>query len=988
MKAGLGVAAALIGAALVGVGAWRLLSEPAPVVPADAKHAVEIAGPPAAAPSTDAGPGTPAVAAPPTPLAAAPFAERPTRELEVLVVGADDRPVEGAEVRCFAWPAKADDDAARAESGPSGVPAAGAGAARTSRGAPKVEPFAAVLNSDAEGRVRIPWDGGRVLAFARKGRLAGRGNWRTPTPDEPLRLKLKAGVLVEVVDPDGRPAEDAAVVVGPQDEQEPPSGEGAGRRTDRAGGAVFDGRAVRNAAKLAHASTAKKGDPEPKLVLRALVPGLPFAECPSAPFPEKDDGEPVRLRLPPTSALEIRVVDAAGAAVSGEFEAWVGVGEASLSSTLQYLPYGTASPSRAHRTEPAESGRNGVARFARVAAVRKVRIGVRFADAGFQFVETDAETAAAGGATTVTVGAGKRTTRIRGRLVDPDGAAVRAMHVYVQVAPAAGDAPSEEEEDPVRSLDGQIVKQGEDGRFEVLMQKRAEALVGRTVHVSGAREAPAERDARRRVVAPPVPFELAATLAAADAEGVFDLGDLRIAPPNVVAAGTVVDEDGKPVASAHVRPRRRRTAEEAERNAPEFVDDWSGGMPAQGFSDATGKFQLTKESASAALFRGFAEALKEAAERGAAAEWRLFAEKDGYYADDGAPFVEGQRDVKVVLRKAAALEGGFAPFPPGVAPNAFEVRLFGAAAEPLRTNGWSDPEDGVDLRVDRGRFATKRLKPGPLRVVVRHSTAAAPLLEVDVVAVAGETLRDPRLQRIDVVAALGLRVVSVVDERGAPIISARVHVAGTDESPWTELGADAAGKVAVPCPGGATPRIVVTAEGYRGVEFAALDADRTVALSKVVPTRLKLRLAAATPQPLPGLELVVSLSVRDEDFGAPGPNGDSADLEARMQARWRRSMHPLRPKASMGRFTFTDGGTGAATPGVVYDVSVLLRKTGGDFLEVVNAGTVTVPADAAELEATIVPDAEEWAVAACGKKENPPPSDSGGGDDGDDGGQR
>ncbi|MCB9913620.1 MAG: carboxypeptidase regulatory-like domain-containing protein [Planctomycetes bacterium] len=222
---------------------------------------------------------------------------------------------------------------------------------------------------------------------------------------------------------------------------------------------------------------------------------------------------------------------------------------------------------------------------------------------------------------------------------------------------------------------------------------------------------------------------------------------------------------------------------------------------------------------------------------------RLRVRANGWVERDEPAVRFGQTDVVVVLARAGALAGSLAP-DGSLAAADLAIVLSG---ETMRY-AWP--------RAD-GDFEAGELPPGTyaLEVKLRNATGSASLARVeDLVVRAGETCRDPRVQGLRVEAPGTTVRVRVLARGGAPIPHAAVTLAG-DRYGRSALS-DANGVAVVRCP--ALPvDLEVGAMGYRRAQLLGVDGDREVVLDAGLP--IVLHTAADPSGSEPAYELGVFL---------------------------------------------------------------------------------------------------------------------------------
>jgi hypothetical protein len=947
---------------IAGVVAWRLLREDAGGT-ADPSAAAHVEGASAATEAAAARSETPAPSTaqrpgPSSPVAAAPFTDTGPRadEVELEVVDPDGKPVAGAEVFCVATSA-----AAASRPKPGADAAVGLGV-RVKR--PKVDddpPTTRDVVADGEGRARVPWRGGKLRVSGRSGRLRGAATFDAADVAKALVLKLAAWMPVEVVDADGRPATDAVVAVYYGKDAAP--GAGGRSRTDRRGVAAIDARAVRSAARIGR--QVQRGATMPTTV-RALVAGLPDDALPSAPFPDVDDGPPIRLVLPATGSMTVKLLSADGAPYRAAADVYVFDGE---SPAADSATFGEGDPAKWERAVYVLRAREGTARFARVATVGRLRVVAAFADEAVRRAVVDRPGPHPGEDATCEIRCGGRATLIQGRFVDAEKKPRLLRFGWAYFDRSSDDAeedasaPAEEEDlDWEKSLDrrgGYVVETDAEGRFSLKIDVEPGRYRFRTIHLHASFLVPGEKPGNFAEVDRPRRMSL--KHGPPDADGVIRLGDVSIhvadqAP--FLADGTVTDDAGKPVADAETHFAQRGRAVDgatAPREDPPLMRDWSYGGDEEAKTDREGRFTL----------RG---TLQREDERDLPRF--VSAAKKGWRVVTAPPFIAEARGLKVVLARAAGLSGSYVY--PGVGEmnfnSPFEVRVSGAGAR--GDDVQFDVERGdATIRSYGGRFSAYALPPGATRVSVFYGTCKTPLIEVDVVLKAGEINRDPRLQEIDLAKLVSGRKVRVVDDAGRPLIGAAVHALSPGAGEWARTAAGADGTALVPTLDGA-PEIVVTKDGFRAVEYGRLTSDATITLKKAPARKITVRVDAGTAAPSPPHRIEASVSRRARKTGDATPT----DTDTDGAYAWGHPLHDwsdARRVAPGGSTTLT-----VAHPGV-YTVTLYVRgggKDDDDWVGNCEVGDVELTDDAVVAELTAKPDAKEWASLLRRARKEPEPT--------------
>lgn len=334
--------------------------------------------------------------------------------------------------------------------------------------------------------------------------------------------------------------------------------------------------------------------------------------------------------------------------------------------------------------------------------------------------------------------------------------------------------------------------------------------------------------------------------------GTTDLGDIRFGAGAIVAAGRVVDAGGGGIAKASVYVESAVPALEIAANA------WRAERNLLAAANAEGAFTV---------FGGDPGRV-----------YRLFAVAPGHLMSARVAVAYGQRDVRIELETAGAIEGSFAPaagWSSNRRPSIWCTQ--GGAAE----EGPEARAGGAGGRFEakgNGTFACAPLRPGRWTVRI-GMTMDTPLLEfADVDVPAGEPTRDPRLQSIDLAKIARVFAIRVVDEVGAPVASATavVELASTPGDRWhaQRIGAGRLETLA----GLAPLNVYVKCPGYRSAAVLGATDAATVTLRPGIRVRfllpagqqvrrgeLSLHLSASGPNHVPGGDSQFGASV----FGAP-----------------------------------------------------------------------------------------------------------------------
>jgi hypothetical protein len=233
---------------------------------------------------------------------------------------------------------------------------------------------------------------------------------------------------------------------------------------------------------------------------------------------------------------------------------------------------------------------------------------------------------------------------------------------------------------------------------------------------------------------------------AVPATGRLDLGTLILREPmepQVLAAGTIVDAEGRPLpdvelAALAIWPLRAEGPHEELRE-----------LRCEGTrSGPDGSFRLIGTD----LCRGL----------------KLEARLSGHYQSGECLAERGRQDLRLVLQRGAAIRGNVL-LDPGIPPNLVRAEIRTAKDRPIAS---------VPVQVD-GRFELRGLRPEPGRLVLLRGGLV--LVSLDEITPSGdESSRDPRLVDLDLRIRLRELRLRAVDASGVAITSASfLEVGGT-----------------------------------------------------------------------------------------------------------------------------------------------------------------------------------------------------------------
>ncbi len=742
---------------------------PAPAAGADAAEAASLRA--AAADEREEARARVAEAAGADAPAAEPSADEATlRHVRVVVLdAASRRPIGGAEVLVLDEDTRGQEPYLRAEA----------------LGEPETELFArcgAPQRADDDGVALVPRPARfqTTLVAARAGDSFASGQFDHESDGVVLELRPSRRVRVQVVDADGAPVAGAVVALRTRSRDDIGGGDHARATTAEPSG-IAELIVPHDLAEW----TANDGD---DMLVSLAIPLAPPVEAPIDPRELPHD--PVRLVLPPTGSVEVLVRTPGGAPVARTVDV-------RLVSMLdddwwRFLGRDLAS------IAVTESGR---ALFAHVGVGTELRAEATLLGGGEMY------SAPTNVAATLAAGPAAKDERVTievvldadaipclvGRAVREDGSAVVEAMFGVQISSNG------------RRLGHQLFTDP-DGRF------RWELPAGSTYD-----EITLATDPFLRAT-----IELPGTLPGGD----FDLGDVVLRAPPLIAAGVVVDGSGAPFTGASVR-----AYEGGDANRERWVSAWT---------DDRGSFEL----------RGDFEAQEGVLEL----LWT-----DVRVAEP-VSFVRGASDLRIIVVDRSG---------------SVEARVLldddlPAWRVDLVLHGEGDRMIGYHSGVARW----EHLAPGTYALTVSADTAE-PLVRIDDIVVRDRPADDPRLDPIDLRGVLRRVEITVVDERGEPIPDASGRVRGPAEGAWSPWPQGRASFVT----GRAPFDLEVGAPGYRWTLAHDVEDGDAIALRRGIPVRLVLE---GAPLPQAPWRLDATLSWTGSGFG--GRFGPEEPVDARGEA--------------------------------------------------------------------------------------------------------
>jgi hypothetical protein len=801
----LAAAVALLLLVAAGAGAWRFLADGgardagASVPKRDARGDAAPVAPESAPPESAEAHGPSREAEPADRLSTGLPADTPARDALTIEVARDDgKPVTGAEVYVVDL----------RDALPVGLLALSNDRVELQRKA------LARLRADATGLVRVARRGHALGVF---GFMDGRRGGIVTEPGVlgPQKLLLLAPIelAIRVVDADASPEEGIDVALLKHDGGDPAlpllrattGADGLARITD------VDFQLSQMRQRPSERQTAFEAGFAFPLVPNVVVP-VPFDPPPASP---------IVLTMPETGALELQLVDEEGDPLA----------LAGTTSVLAGPASNAGAQGRRKFTAPSvdvaldEHGHGRLARFG-LGLIGSVHTEVKERDC--RAVDFTGP-AAAGESVEVKLVAKEIGPIVVGRALGVDGMPLAALTLDAQldrfdIAKNGADAGSAAAAGPIEA----------DGAFRLDFSRshfRSGPDYALQFHALAVRD--------------PDPGSAAALEARSDVtipeRGVVDVGTLTFAPPPLIASGTVVDDDERPVEDALV------------------VVGWDSKEPipyrrfhiAPSQTREDGRFEVRGETPPARL--------------------TLRAMCAGYLRTKPVPVDVGSTGVTLQLKMGGEVDGSVA-LPDGFARELLSVRL---------TLG--DDRQVRNLEGD-GSFRFERIARGLADVDLllgKNADTAEVLASIHQVAIhPAEITRDPRLQPIDLAALVHLVDVTVRVPGGelaaGGAIGRRTNVNGNRGTLSVPL---ASGHAIVPCP--TVPvQLQAVVPGFLAESFRGTDAPIDLLLHHGYPLRLQVRGALAKFPDFVALR--VSAIPRDDAIASvgPAPSGPIQDGEA------------------------------------------------------------------------------------------------------------
>lgn len=321
--------------------------------------------------------------------------------------------------------------------------------------------------------------------------------------------------------------------------------------------------------------------------------------------------------------------------------------------------------------------------------------------------------------------------------------------------------------------------------------------------------------------------EVPAEASTANSDGDADGEEARPDPEPVLVAGWVVDQDRSPVPGARVIvvsvplegfPMRRLIRE--------------------GTSDRQGQFEI----------RGTVEPL----------ELEAHATKDRYFDSDPQAFTRGATDVQLVVREGGVVAGRLLldPWVPSEKIRVI-VQPIGAREAVAVPSFFREPAVSVLRLSPGGKFAQSGIAAPTVVLAVRVENDPWDAIRLEGVPVRTvmET-QDSRLDPIDLRGQFELVDVVVLDEGGARVDGARVHLRNPADTSSDCSRSTSGGHAQFLTRSGAHD-FEIERDGYRVARLEGVYGDQIVRLRNGIPVQITLR--GAGPRPTPPDRIAVAL---------------------------------------------------------------------------------------------------------------------------------
>lgn len=303
--------------------------------------------------------------------------------------------------------------------------------------------------------------------------------------------------------------------------------------------------------------------------------------------------------------------------------------------------------------------------------------------------------------------------------------------------------------------------------------------------------------------------------------GDVDVGDLRLGLAALVASGIVVDEEGRPVANAHVVMQQKVAYGSA---AEEYYWNWIQGGEA--FTLADGLFALHNDAEGD--------------------EFMISCRSADFWCE-GVVTARGTGGLRLVLRRGGSLRGTLL-VDEGMRVEDLRVELSIPGAPP-------DPWGRNTAPVQKpGNFVLNVLPPGNYTLRLRDNQSDFTFLELQGLAVvAGAACDDPRLNPLDARGRTASFMLRAQDAAGKPIPQFSVYVMEHGEEMtnfWTQDG-----EIRLPMTGRPVD-LIIQSEGFLRASVPGVSSDQTVTLRRAPSVRIQITNPGLVPA---GFTLMVRL---------------------------------------------------------------------------------------------------------------------------------
>lgn len=532
------------------------------------------------------------------------------------------------------------------------------------------------------------------------------------------------------------------------------------------------------------------------VTLRGLVDPVPEQAIDA----EHPPVEEVKFVLEPTGSCEVLVVDENGRSVGGALEARLSFADSQLRVPSR--------PDPAAETIVSRSGERVL--FEHVAIGRDITVEVAREGADVTESASGPGPKHAGERVRLLVRVDAHSAIWRGRIVDTNGAPLgpSTVRVSFELRP---EGPHFDEAWPVRV--------GADGRFSLFTRPWPETQAGLALAVYRFTERGTPCAVARRSLPP------------SGGAGSHELGDFVLVDIPVAVAGTVVGPEGHPVAGALVTP-----------SIPDLVDDGESTQksvrsPQPSITDSRGRFEIRAEIENTPR-----DQLAVTAEMGERVSEPLLANI-------------GERELRLVLGAPGTIGGSV------LLDSSLATSMMLVHATRMGLEGTRLPVLGEKARVlaPDGRFELRGLRPGTYTIHVVYAANGCEVAAVpSVVARAGESTRDARLDPLDLRGACRLVTLRLLDERGTPVREARAfsRPSGDPEASWTFAGREGDGLQLLF--DGRPLDVTISAVGYQRTELERVDASQDVVMRRAAELRFWLARGLSVPAPPVRLEVRVT----------------------------------------------------------------------------------------------------------------------------------